>query len=358
MLAFQIDQVVARADQLANIFFSDNGALANAAIQSKTSPYWSLNSAGQYVYNKKMFVDDLARAMIDRVVLTIGGYDIEELTGQFMHVWDHLSRSKEKSRVDNMPAAHGGVTGISGDLYSSYLGDIYSGLSMDSVNKWFTWNQVNSTVGSARPAVNTGANAQTIYVPLDFNFTSAYGLALPMIALQFHDVKITVYLRNLNEVSILQNSDGSYATIQDTGMNPVIVNAPGVQTSLLARYFFLDDAERKQFALNEATYLMTETQNQEFAVNTTQNNQVYSLYLNHPSECRPLLPTARDRPPEPSLSHCSQGDDAVVPQDRLRVGRRQLLELHHGRQCHQRVGGHAGRHGLATGLPDHEPEPQ
>lgn len=95
-------------------------------------------------------------------------------------------------------------------------------------------------------------------------------------------MKLRVRLRPLDQVSVLQRSNGSDAYVADTGMSDIKVNAPKITTTLLARYFFLDDAERRQFALQEATYLITEVQHQEFSVNTSQDRQTLSLYLNHP----------------------------------------------------------------------------
>ena len=96
-------------------------------------------------------------------------------------------------------------------------------------------------------------------------------------------------MRRLEDVSVLTSSNGTDAYIVDTGMSNVKVNSPAVRTELLARYFFVDDAERRQYATNEHQYLMTETQHQEFSVNTSQDRQVYSLYLNHPGKSRSAL---------------------------------------------------------------------
>lgn len=283
MLAFDIDRVTARPGEETKIEITTANPLTDATVQAKLSPYWEKIGTGptaEYVYKNKLFVDDLARAMIDRVVLSIGGYDIEELTGQFLHVWDHLSRPADKSRVDTLPAAHGGSTRYREDMFGGYVGEQFVGLSKET--DYFEWEGVESLAANTLPMVNTGANQQRIYVPLDFSFSSAYGLCLPMIALQFHDVKLRVRLRRLEEVSKLSNSNGTDAYIKDDGMQDVKVKSPSVQTTLLARYFFVDDAERRQFALNEHQYLITETQHQEFSVNTSQDRQTYSLYLNHP----------------------------------------------------------------------------
>lgn len=189
MLAFDVQAVTARPGEESKINYADDAQLpiADPSIQSRTSPYWKNIGTSQspvYAYKKKMFVDDLARAVIDRVTLSIGGYDIEELTGQYLHVWDHLTRSVDKSRVDNLPAAHGGSTGWRADMLQTYPGEIYTGLSNNATNKRFEWASVSSPATTMTPSVNDGSSAQRIYVPLDFSFSSAYGLCLPIIALQ------------------------------------------------------------------------------------------------------------------------------------------------------------------------------
>lgn len=75
MLAFDIQKVTARSTEESKLHFSTGGAVADATVQSKTSPYWE-KVGTEWVYKKKMFVDDLARAVIDRVSLTIGGYEV------------------------------------------------------------------------------------------------------------------------------------------------------------------------------------------------------------------------------------------------------------------------------------------
>lgn len=112
-----------------------------------------------------------------------------------MHVWDHISRSSDKSYVDSLPAAHGGPTRYREDMFAQYDGTTFTGVTKagaDATNGVFGWTGVEDKAADLRPDVNTGATDQRIYVPLDFSFSSAYGLALPVIALQYRELHFVI----------------------------------------------------------------------------------------------------------------------------------------------------------------------
>lgn len=71
MLAFDVERV--RAINTAQV--------STGTDADENHPLWE-KSGDEYFYKNKLFVDDLGRAMIDRVVLSIGGYEIEDLTGK------------------------------------------------------------------------------------------------------------------------------------------------------------------------------------------------------------------------------------------------------------------------------------
>lgn len=71
MLALDVQKVTARSGEESKLEFTSGAAISDATTQSKTAPYWE-KVGTEWVYKKKMFVDDLGRAMIDRVSLSIG----------------------------------------------------------------------------------------------------------------------------------------------------------------------------------------------------------------------------------------------------------------------------------------------
>lgn len=116
----------------------------------------------------------------------------------------------------------------------------------------------------------TSTPATTLYVPLQFWFCKNPGLALPLIALQYHEVKFNLTFRPLSECV-----KGTVAG------SPSLANA-----SLYVDYIYLDTDERRQFAQVQHEYLIEQLQ---FTGAESFNNTAVKskLALNHP--CKELV---------------------------------------------------------------------
>jgi hypothetical protein len=114
------------------------------------------------------------------------------------------------------------------------------------------------------------SNAPTeAYYPLQFWFCKNPGLALPLIALQYHEVKLNLTFAESN--CWVKAIDGT--TVQ-TDISSI---------SIFAEYVYLDSIERKQFAQNAHEYLIDQVQLQTINTNGTNNNQAsFDLTFNHP----------------------------------------------------------------------------
>jgi hypothetical protein len=86
-----------------------------------------------------------------------------------------------------------------------------------------------------------------LYIPLEFWFCRNVGLALPLIALQYHEVKINI---NFNDTMLAYNNDGS-----SEGSSLTLSSA-----ALWADYIFLDTDERRRFAQLSHEYLIEQVQ--------------------------------------------------------------------------------------------------
>jgi hypothetical protein len=99
------------------------------------------------------------------------------------------------------------------------------------------WNELTLPAGKKtgydKMVGTTGANGKR-YVPLEFWFCRNIGLALPLIALQYHEVKINI-------------------EFGDTGFN-------SADATLWADYIFLDTDERRRFAQLSHEYLIEQVQ--------------------------------------------------------------------------------------------------
>jgi hypothetical protein len=168
--------------------------------------------------------------ILNYVELEIGGQRIDRHYAHWLYIWNELSLPVSKrDGWNNMVGAFGGnVTG-------------------------------------ATPTINS-----TLYVPLEFWFCRNIGLALPLIALQYHEVKININF----ESEAKCKSDSTSAT------------KPSFTASLWVDYIFLDTDERRKFAQLTHEYLIEQLQfTGEESVSSTAPK--VKLNFNHP--CKELI---------------------------------------------------------------------
>ena len=136
----------------------------------------------------------------------------------------------------------------------------------------------------------------TLYVPLLFWFCRNPGLALPLIALQYHEVKINIDFRPIGEclwaVSSLALGSGSASA--STAYSQSLVAA-----SLYVDYVFLDTDERRKMAQNPHEYLIEQVQfTGDESVGSSSNK--IKLNFNHP--CKELIWVVQ---PDANVDYCS-----------------------------------------------------
>ena len=169
-----------------------------------------------------------AAAAITSVELEIGGQKIDKQTGHWMNVWSHLSEPN--------PTGHCGINlGGGGTLFQNVSG-------MGGVVKAAADNTVVHN-----------------FVPLQFWFCRNPGLALPLIALQYHEVKV-----------ILEHTIGATS------------NYGTATNKLWCDYIYLDTDERRRFAQVSHEYLIEQVQEQSFAATALDSSGSTDLNFNHP----------------------------------------------------------------------------
>lgn len=123
-----------------------------------------------------------------------------------------------------------------------------------------------------RSMANWGSEQQgylrTFYLPIPVWFNAASpGRALPLIALQYHDVQFKIKLANFKDI---QGVDPTYT--------------PGIRC--YADYTFLDVDERIWFASNPHEYIVEQIQTTQFPITITSQQREYKFELpfNHPTK--------------------------------------------------------------------------
>jgi hypothetical protein len=132
------------------------------------------------------------------------------------------------------------------------------------------------------------SNTNRMYIPLQFWFCRNPGLYLPLIALQYHEVKLNINFNPQSEVFTAYN--GPLNTV-NTDYNVVIQDV-----RIYCDYVFLDTDERRRFAQVSHEYLIEQVQynngitiptNGQAVKTTNPNNFQTELRFNHP--CKELV---------------------------------------------------------------------
>ena len=130
---------------------------------------------------------------------------------------------------------------------------IWNELSMPVAKKEGYYNMVGGKGGDRLVDLS-------LYVPLEFWFCRNIGLALPLIGLQYHEVKINI---QFEEGNLVANSS---------------TPATNLSASLWVDYIYLDTDERRKFAQSSHEYLIEQLQ---FTGRESATNKI-KLNFNHP----------------------------------------------------------------------------
>ena len=179
--------------------------------------------------------------LIKYAELDIGGQLIDRLYGEWLFLWDSLTGS------DNQWASlRRMVTGSDGSSAGSIT-------LTDSV-------QCNAVNG--KPSL-----PNVLYIPLGFFYTRNPGAALPLIALQYHEVKINILWNDAQHIA------GDFRNASKTPQP--------VQAAIYIDYIYLDTEERRRMAQESHEYLIEQTQYNEDKGISSYNNRI-DLTFNHP----------------------------------------------------------------------------
>ena len=243
---------------------SRNGDLAYRTYLQVTLPEINQQmkgSAQDGVYAR--WLDFPGEQIVSQVEVEIGGQRIDRQYGDWMHIWNQLTLT-----VDQRP---GYFAMIGNTTQLTYITDP-------------SFNDVDGPCQASAPrqvcAPRNALPETTLYVPFQFWYCRNPGLALPLIALQYHEVKINLDIRPIDEclwaVGSLQ-----CATSAKGGKVVTAYNQSLVAASLYVDYVFLDTDERRRMAQNPHEYLIEQLQfTGDESVGSSSNK--IKLNFNHP----------------------------------------------------------------------------
>ena len=195
--------------------------------------------------------------LLNEIQIEIGGQEIDRHYAHWLSVREDLF---EKNNIGTIPAAlinnlpsHGGNVICHSNITNHF------GIYPPTKFQKLTGNIITDD-GTAYRAF--GRN--DFFIPLHFWFCRNPGLALPLIALQYHEVKINITLSNANILGAIDNS-------------PIKSEPDFSKFKLFADYIYLDTDERRRFAQVSHEYLIEQLQFQEL-----HNDTILNLNFNHP----------------------------------------------------------------------------
>ena len=226
------------------------------------------------------WLDFPGEQLIAQVEVEIGGQRIDRQYGDWMHIWNQLTMSAEQQR--------GYFKMIGNTTQLTYITDP----SFADISGPCAAAGGPSQVCAPRKALPE----TTLYIPLLFWFCRNPGLALPLIALQYHEVKINIDFRPIGEcLWAVKKLDGDSGTLSvSTAYQQSLVAA-----SLYIDYVFLDTDERRKMAQNPHEYLIEQLQfTGDESVGSSSNK--IKLNFNHP--CKELIWVVQ---PDANVDYCS-----------------------------------------------------
>ena len=194
----------------------------------------AVTAAAATVSSGFSWVKELGHHIIRSVQYDIGSQIIDKHYGEWLSIWASLT----------LPA--GQAVG-----YANMIGNVAA---------------LTGTIGGAHAVLADAVMpAKRLYTPLQFSWNRLSGLYLPVIALQYHDIKITVEFKTFNECH-----RGAATAVPQFA-----------DCSLLVDYLFLERDERTKFAQHPHEYLTEQVQfNSEESL--TASSSTIRLNLNHP----------------------------------------------------------------------------
>jgi hypothetical protein len=215
--------------------------------------------------------------LIKSVEIEIGGQRIDKHYGDWLHIWNELTQTQ---------------------------------------GHWNGYKAMVEGVDSDGPSyIVSGSEERTLYIPLQFWFCRNPGLALPLIALQYHEVKINVDFASLDSVT-------------ESG-----VTTEPLTADLYVDYIYLDTDERRRFAQVSHEYLIEQLQ---FTGDETANNKI-KLNFNHPVKELVWVEKATDAPVGTYKTTYSSASLSLNGHERFTPRKPQYFQLVQPYQHHEHI---------------------
>jgi len=170
---------------------------------------------------------------------------------------------------------------IGNQVIDMHTGDWMILFNKISVNEYQLKNY-DKMIGQVPKLIDFNDEIKTEYklmIPLQFYFCRYSGMAIPLVALRYHDVMLNLRMKKLSDLCYVQDTNEllDIANIQSK------YNINIISAKLFIDYIFLDSDERRRFAQSSHEYLIETVQYNDFSDIIGKN---YNSHLTFAHPCK------------------------------------------------------------------------
>jgi hypothetical protein len=228
---------------------SRNGDLIHRMYLRVSLPDVQLPAKSGNIATGFRWLDWIGHVLIKTVEVEIGGQRMDKHYGEWLYIWNELTQTAGHAM------GYADMVGHTPDLNEVTLNNSASQLTVPG---------------------------KELYIPLEFWFCRNPGLALPLIALQYHEVKVNIEFRDVQGCYWAGTTDVSAGATAWT-YAPSAVVPQNFSASLWVDYIYLDTDERRRFAQSSHEYLIEQLQfTGDESIPASTNSWKSKLNFNHP----------------------------------------------------------------------------
>ncbi len=195
------------------------------------------NSAAVATGDVASYVNSIGHALIKEIKVEIGEQEIDKQTGEWMEIWTNFSTPPGQRQALNV--------------------------------------MIGRAEGYYPPDGSFNTGPLKLSIPLQFWFCKNPGSYLPLIAMQYHPVRITIQFRGLQELFMKTSTT---AACQQTVLPASITNC-----MLYGDYVYLSEEERRRFVSAAHEYLIEQIQyTPPIAIPAGATSATVPMEFNHP----------------------------------------------------------------------------
>lgn len=197
--------------------------------------------------NVLSYTNSIGHALIQEITFEVGEQEIDRQTGEWMEVWTQLSTPTSQREALN-----------------------------EMICRREPYAQPNLIPGSSSSGLR-------LLIPLQFYFCNNPGLYLPLLALQYHPIRINITLRPLQQLFWVPPPPGSQENWKPACQISVDCTRQITNMMLWGEYVYLDVEERRMFVSESREYLIEQVQyTPPYSLTAQQNTATMSVEFNHP----------------------------------------------------------------------------